>query len=63
MSRIYLLIFLGLVLFAAIWWVAVYVDNLKRELPAAGETEKRGRAEILIDSRRPRGFTDLIFWK
>jgi hypothetical protein len=53
MSRLYLVLFLGAVLFAAIWGVAVYVNNLDEELPASHETNKRGRAEILIDSRWP----------
>lgn len=53
MSRIYLIIILGLALFVSIWLAARYIDNLDEELPSAQETEKRGRAQILIDNRKP----------
>lgn len=53
----YVFLCVGIIVFLVVAGLLSYVGNLDDEIPPISETEKKGRAKYLIDTRWP--FIDL----
>lgn len=53
MKSVIAVVIISIIVVVLIFGIASYVSNLDTETVPAGQTEKRGRAKYLIDSRWP----------